>query len=189
MQVLLSPPQNLKPHPGWLASSALHRQQVFLAKAAAADAPPSPTLPSVSPLYPSSRPNNPHKRVPSNSAIFSQQQPTSPPPQIYPITTAAPSANPHRYAVSRLPAQRTSPPVAYHIFQSFSHQASPSASPNLSTHSPKLRPRSLINGSATVDPASIPLPSHSPPTSTLSFYLDCRPRNHQLFSARHQRDI
>jgi len=189
VQVLLSPPQNLKPHPGWLASSALHRQQVFLAKAAAADAPPSPTLPSVSPLYPSSRPNNPHKRVPSNSAIFSQQQPTSPPPQIYPITSATPSINPLRYAVSSFPAYRTSPPVAYHIFQSFSHQASPSASPNLSTHSPKLRPRSLINGSATVDPASIPLPSHSPPTSTLSFYLDCRPRNHQLFSARHQRDI
>jgi len=139
-----------------------------LAKAAAE----SPQPPSLPPLYPSSRPNNPRTHATSNSGPFTQQQqqPINPPPQIYPITAAAPSANPHRYAVARPPAPRTSPPATHHIFQSFSNQnqTSPSASPNLSTRSPKLRPTSLINGSAKVDPTSVPLPPHSPPASSVS---------------------
>ncbi|KIM47533.1 hypothetical protein M413DRAFT_439200 [Hebeloma cylindrosporum] len=146
------------------------RSKVSNLAKAAAESPQPPSPPTVAPLYPSSRPNNPRTRATSNSAPFSQQQqPVSPPPQIYPITAAAPSANPHRYAVSRPPAPRTSPPSTHHIFQSFSDQTSPSTSPNLSTRSPKLRPTSLINGSAKVDPASIPLPPHSPPASTVSF--------------------
>ena len=148
------------------------RSKVSNLAKAAAESPQPPPVPPVPPLYPSSRPNNPRTRAPSNSGPFSQQQqPVSPPPQIYPITAAAPSANPHRYAVSRPPPPRTSPPAAHHIFQSFSNhdQTSPTASPNLSTRSPKLRPTNLINGSAKVDPTSIPLPPHSPPASTVSF--------------------
>ncbi|PPQ69781.1 hypothetical protein CVT26_014169 [Gymnopilus dilepis] len=168
-----------------------------LAKAASADSSSPPPSGSTSPPPgPSTRQPNARTRAPSSSSTLSQQphsqsqhytsspklSPASPPPVFYPITTAAPAANPHRFAPNRPPAAtlattRTgSPPAAaHHIFQSFSQ---PSSSSTLPDHSPTLsaRPRSagglmLLNGSNTarVDPASIPLPPQSPPASAVSF--------------------
>lgn len=102
------------------------------------------------PLHPSTRPAGSHSRSPSVASIS-----TSPPAihQIYPITTAIPAANPHRFAQSR------PPPLAVRNSASTFQSLSPLSD----------RPPRLGNIVAKVDPVSIPLPPHSPPTSALSF--------------------
>jgi hypothetical protein len=118
------------------------------------------------PLQPSTRSTSIHARSPSNSHKRSPSMtssPTSPPPtfQIYPITTAAPAANPHRYTQLRPPTTRNF--AAASTFQSLT-----------SPQNDQPPSRSLDNNSnnilvAKVDPTFIPLPPHSPPTSSLSF--------------------
>jgi hypothetical protein len=115
--------------------------------------PPLPQQPPTrSASFHTRSPSSSHKRSPS----MTLSPPTSPPPihQIYPITTAAPSANPHRFTQSRLPTIRI--PAAASTFQSLS---SPSND----------RPSRLLDVVAKVDPTFIPLPPNSPPTSALSF--------------------
>lgn len=105
----------------------------------------SPTTTS-QPAFPDTRPKTHSPRVPSTSSAV------SPPPLphvFYPITTATPAANPHRYAPNKSPPQ-----TASHHYQSFS---------------PPTVPPLRRNGLARVDPATIPLPASSPPASTLSF--------------------
>jgi hypothetical protein len=109
---------------------------------------------SVSSDYPSngssSRTPKSHSRTPS---VASNASPSSPPiPQFYPITTATPAANPHRFATVR-----TSPPTSH-----------PPYLPFLRPKGDQFINNAKING-AKVDPTSIPLPPHSPPTSALSF--------------------
>ncbi|KDR85725.1 hypothetical protein GALMADRAFT_84824 [Galerina marginata CBS 339.88] len=161
-----------------------------LAKAAAESSPTasSPGSSVSPPLFPSARlANPPRTRAPSTSSAVGQQQsqqqlspppPTSPPPQFYPITTAVPAANPHRFASNRPPAARSSPPTAHHVFQSFSQPSSATLHSDQGSSSSSSRPRSAsaflnLNGTGTatakVDPASIPLPPHSPPASAVSF--------------------
>ena len=96
------------------------------------------------PLHPSTRPASSHTRSPSLASLS-----TSPPSihQIYPITTAIPAANPHRFTQSR-PAVRNSV------------QSSP-----LNDRPPRLG-NSIVTK---VDPVFIPLPPYSPPTSAVSF--------------------
>ena len=114
------------------------------------------------PLQPSTRSPSSHTRSPSSShkrsPSMTMSPPTSPPPtyQIYPITTAVPAANPYRFMQSRPPATVRNPATS--TFQSLSS-------------SPNDRPSRLDNNivAAKVDPAFIPLPPHSPPTSSLSF--------------------
>ena len=113
------------------------------------------------PLHPSTRPASFHTRSPSSSHKRSPSMtssPTSPPPtyQIYPITTAVPAANPHRFTQSRPPTIRN---PATSTFQSLS-------SPSLNDRPSRLDNNILV---AKVDPTFIPLPPHSPPTSALSF--------------------
>lgn len=99
------------------------------------------------PLHPSTRPASSHTRSPSMASLSTS------PPQIYPITTAIPAANPHRFTQSRSPPMiRNAPPT----FQSLSP---------LNDRPPRLG----NNIVAKVDPVFIPLPPHSPPTSALSF--------------------
>ena len=108
------------------------------------------------PLHPSTRSASFHTRSPSSSHKRSPSSPTSPPPtfQIYPITTALPAANPHRFTQLRPPTARNNPASTFQ---------SPSNPPND-------RPSRLDNTAfAKVDPAFIPLPPLSPPTSALSF--------------------
>ena len=124
------------------------------------------------PLQPSTRSASSHTRSPSSSHKRSPSMtssPTSPPPtfQIYPITTAAPAANPYRFSQLRPPAIRN--PAASTFQSSFQSLSSPQND----------RPSRLDNNSnsnnnnnivvAKVDPTFIPLPPLSPPTSTLSF--------------------
>lgn len=91
-----------------------------------------------------------HSRTPS---VTSNTSPSSPPiPQFYPITTATPAANPHRFATVR-----TSPPTSH-----------PPYLPFLRPNGDQFINNAKVNG-AKVDPTSIPLPPHSPPTSALSF--------------------
>ena len=120
------------------------------------------------PLQPSTRsasfhtrsPSSTHTRSPSSSHKRSPSltsSPTSPPPtfQIYPITTAAPAANPHRFAQLRPPSVRI---PAAPTFQSLSSPQND-------------RPSRLDNNNilvAKVDPTFIPLPPLSPPSSSLS---------------------
>lgn len=109
---------------------------------------------SVSSDYPSNvsstRTPKSHSRTPS---VTSNTSPSSPPiPQFYPITTATPAANPHRFATVR-----TSPPTSH-----------PPYLPFLRPNGDHFINNAKING-AKVDPTSIPLPPHSPPTSALSF--------------------
>ena len=124
------------------------------------------------PLQPSTRSASFHTRSPSSSYTRSPSSshqrspsltssPTSPPPtfQIYPITTAVPAANPYRFAQLRPPSVRI---PATSTFQS------------LSSSPQNDRPSRLDNNNsnilvAKVDPAFIPLPPLSPPTSSLSF--------------------
>ncbi|KAF8899061.1 hypothetical protein BD779DRAFT_1486819 [Infundibulicybe gibba] len=106
---------------------------------------PSPTLPT-------------HQltrltRAPSISSNISVNSGRPPSPATYPITTATPAANPHRFATAR-----PSPPTtSHHYFRPFSQSRDDS---HLS-----------YGGSpvAKVDPLAIPLPPQSPPTSALSF--------------------
>lgn len=106
---------------------------------------------SVSSDYPS---NGSSTRTPkTDSRTPSNTSPSSPPiPQFYPITTATPAANPHRFATVR-----TSPPTSH-----------PPYLPFLRLNNDQFINNAKING-AKVDPTSIPLPLHSPPTSALSF--------------------
>ena len=110
------------------------------------------------PLQPSTRSASSHTRSPSSSHMRSPSMtssPTSPPTtyQIYPITTAVPAANPHRFTQSRPPTLRN--PAA----STFQPLSSPTSD----------RPSRLDNiVVAKVDPTFIPLPPHSPPTSALS---------------------
>ncbi|KXN88848.1 hypothetical protein AN958_06718, partial [Leucoagaricus sp. SymC.cos] len=106
--------------------------------------------------------------------------PTSPPAQsstqAYPITTAVPAANPHRYA-----PPRASPTAhASGLRSSFSASSSPKyndefrpfAKTSIFPPSPSVGLSSSTSGSASsntiVDPASVPLPPQSPPISSLS---------------------
>ncbi|KAF4611755.1 hypothetical protein D9613_004242 [Agrocybe pediades] len=173
-----------------------------LAKAASADAsaPPSPTSPPA--LSPTARSTVSVSRTRAQSSSTSVlglsntsnvdsslRSTVSPPPQFYPITTAVPAANPHRFPSSRPTAASTittsstqqRPATAHHIFQSFSQSSSSSldptpnyAQPITKAASTSPRPQSSsgrpsLNGIAKVDPASIPLPPHSPPISSVSF--------------------
>ncbi|GLB35835.1 hypothetical protein LshimejAT787_0301230 [Lyophyllum shimeji] len=114
----------------------------------------SPT--SSQPAYPSTRAGTPRVRAPSvSSSVASASPAPSQPPIFYPITTATPAANPHRYATTRSPPQ-----TAHRYNQPFQMQRNDTATP---------APYTRQNGLARVDPAAIPLPPNSPPTSALSF--------------------
>lgn len=118
--------------------------------------------------------------------------PTSPPPPIqsclaYPITTATPAANPHRYATTRgSPAgglrssfSSSSPkynPTPQEEFRPFAKTSifpsSPSANANISTNGYSSAGIGVVGlggpARVMVDPANIPLPPQSPPISSLS---------------------
>ncbi|KAF9486593.1 hypothetical protein BDN70DRAFT_23331 [Pholiota conissans] len=136
------------------------------------------------PHFTSSSPASAEPKSPPNGTLRARAPstissgPTSPPPpQFFPITTAVSAANPHRFASARPPPAPTpphSPPLAsgsttssrtnstLGLFQSFSSMPSARV-PNTN------RPLNGKTLSATVDPAAIPLPPHSPPASSLSF--------------------
>ncbi|KAF9531925.1 hypothetical protein CPB83DRAFT_47987 [Crepidotus variabilis] len=146
-----------------------------VAKPADTSAPPTPTTLGPSPAFPSGRSQAVRARTASISSNLSQQlgnQMAGSPPsqQFYPITTASPAANPHRFQSSRPPPRTISPPSVNQIFQSFSQQP-PSKlrrdeSPSPRNRAPQARVASI---QAKVDPASIPLPPLSPPASSVSF--------------------
>ncbi|KAG6380936.1 hypothetical protein JVT61DRAFT_5329 [Boletus reticuloceps] len=100
---------------------------------------------SLSPPYATTRPIHTRSRAPS-IATFSLND--SPPSAFYPITTASPAANPHRYTPQRplSPARFYTPPT-------------PSNEPH---------PAKKLPPVPKVDPASVPLPPYSPPISALS---------------------
>lgn len=110
--------------------------------------------PSSFPSHPTTCVAKHRARIPSVSSNASfQHSPPSQPPVFYPITTATPAANPHRFATPR-----PSPRKPVHLPQSSS------------------LPRDDVcvdygrrNGFAKVDPANIPLPANSPPASAVSF--------------------
>ncbi|KAI6012421.1 hypothetical protein F5J12DRAFT_890771 [Pisolithus orientalis] len=105
---------------------------------------------SSSPPWVTTRPVT-RTRAPSLTSSISLHTPSSSPPtnpMFYPITTAAPAANPHRYNVSR-PVQS---PIRNQQVYAPTQDTPPKKLPSF----PK------------VDPASIPLPPHSPPISALS---------------------
>ncbi|KAF9041816.1 hypothetical protein BDZ89DRAFT_1060177 [Hymenopellis radicata] len=106
------------------------------------------------PSYPPSRPANARTRAPSMSSSnlslsSANTSSTTPEYNFYPITTGSPAANPHRYGSGRA---HVSPP-ANHSYQPF----------------PRDDAHVNYNMKAKVDPATIPLPPISPPTSALSF--------------------
>ena len=114
---------------------------------------------------PSTRSLNNPTRTPSVSSVVSQQ-PTSPPAVFYPITTATPAANPHRYASVRpTPPPRTILPAANQVFQNVTQL------PGSSTAGDSPPSRNRIQ--AKVDPSAVPLspppPPTSPPMSAVSF--------------------
>lgn len=99
---------------------------------------------SSSPNLPSVRAESLRTRSPSaGPALSMRSTPPHPPEPFYPITTATPAANPHRYAPAR-----PSPP-AFADSRHTNHNWQPQY--------------------GMIDPASIPLPATSPPSSTLSF--------------------
>ena len=102
------------------------------------------TLPH-SPTFPPAR-----ERAPSMTSSLSNNS-HFPDHSLYPITTASPAANPHRFAPTR-----HSPPSGRHLYQPYS--------PSYDDLHTVYRRRSSL-----VDPAQIPLPAHSPPTSTVSY--------------------
>ncbi|KAJ6483911.1 hypothetical protein DFH09DRAFT_1378119 [Mycena vulgaris] len=109
------------------------------------DFPPSPPLPPNSSLRALSH----RARVPSISSNASSSAASG---SFYPAAAATPAAN-------RFPSVRASPPTsAHHYYQPF-----PRDDPAAAKYA--ARP----NGMAKVDPATIPLPPHSPPTSAVSF--------------------
>ncbi|KAG1757230.1 hypothetical protein EDB19DRAFT_1900771 [Suillus lakei] len=102
-----------------------------------------------------SRPTHARPPIPSLSSSLSLNAPPSPPnsttvPSFYPITTAAPAANPHRY-----PSPRRGPSPTLYPYQTFTPPEGPSKAA-----------RQVLK--AKVDPTTIPLPPHSPPISALS---------------------
>ncbi|KAG1783593.1 hypothetical protein EV702DRAFT_5989 [Suillus placidus] len=110
---------------------------------------------SLSPPWVTTRPTHTRPPIPSLSSSLSLNAPPSPPntttvSTFYPITTAAPAANPHRYASPR----RGHSPTLY-PYQTFTPPEGASKAA-----------RQVLK--AKVDPASIPLPPHSPPISALS---------------------
>lgn len=110
---------------------------------------------SLSPPWVTTRPTHTRPPIPSLSSSLSLNAPPSPPnsatvQSFYPITTAAPAANPHRY-----PSPRRGPSPTPYAYQTFTPPEGPS----------KAARQAL---KAKVDPASIPLPPHSPPISALS---------------------
>jgi hypothetical protein len=106
---------------------------------------------SLSPPWATTRPTHTRVRAPSITSSFSLNDPptTSPSSPFYPITTGSPAANPHRYAVPR----RAQSPVR-------------SYQPLIATKDPPISKKVPLI--PRVDATSVPLPSHSPPTSTLS---------------------
>ncbi|KAF9270667.1 hypothetical protein L218DRAFT_993242 [Marasmius fiardii PR-910] len=133
--------------------------------------------PPLSPPYPSSKPGTPRVRAPSISSSISLSSPrsTKPPPNtspsaktdynFYPITTATPAANPHRFATTR-----ASPPPSHHHYQPFSSPTitRDDLNVNINSSSPNgLKHRRSI--STNIDPTSVPLPAQSPTTSAVSF--------------------
>ncbi|KAG0700661.1 hypothetical protein DFH29DRAFT_930815 [Suillus ampliporus] len=110
---------------------------------------------SLSPPWVTTRPTHTRPPIPSLASTFSLNTSSSPPnsttvSSFYPITTGAPAANPHRY-----PSPRRIPSPVFHTYQTFTPPEGPSKAA-----------RQVLK--AKVDPASIPLPPHSPPISALS---------------------
>lgn len=100
---------------------------------------------SLSPPYATTRPIHARTRAPSITALSLSDQPLF---SFYPITTAVPAANPHRYAHRRAPSPTRSHP-----------------SPTLSSEPNSAKKSPLVPKE---DPALVPLPPHSPPISALS---------------------
>ncbi|KAG5638387.1 hypothetical protein H0H81_000283 [Sphagnurus paluster] len=112
--------------------------------------PPSESLSPPAARPPAARTRN---RAPSlTSSVVS----SPPAPTFYPITTATPAANPHRY---QPPTPARCPP--FHPFRA--------RDPSPSVVSRRREPSPNPPRRARVDPAAIPLPANSPPTSALSF--------------------
>ncbi|TRM66227.1 hypothetical protein BD626DRAFT_566851 [Schizophyllum amplum] len=86
---------------------------------------------------------------------------------LYPITTSTPAANPHRYGSW----SRATASDLRHNYQPFSrpHDDSSPALNHNRRISAKVDPSQIANFNAKVDPTTIPLPPHSPPTSALSY--------------------
>ncbi|KAI9512882.1 hypothetical protein F5148DRAFT_972766 [Russula earlei] len=117
--------------------------------------PPSSSHPS-SPSFATMRPVESRSRAPSIADLRSLgSRPPSPtaPFVVHPITTPTSAANPHRYT-PRIPANTAS--------SRFFPPLSPATNRDLD-HGVHVRV------SAKIDPAAIPLPPQSPPSSTLSF--------------------
>ncbi|KAG2156574.1 uncharacterized protein EDB93DRAFT_1247284 [Suillus bovinus] len=113
-----------------------------------------PARSSTSPWV-TTRPTHTRPPIPSLSSSLPLNAPPSPPnsttvPNFYPITTAAPAANPHRY-----PSPRRGPSPTPYPYQTFTPPEGPLKAA-----------RQVLK--AKVNPASIPLPPHSPPISALS---------------------
>lgn len=101
-----------------------------------------------------------------SSSLASTSPSTSPVPQIYPITAAVSAANPHRFA-----SVRPSPTSAtHHSFQPFAQTTVAADDANVN-YGVNVRRRPSIGQSKPtyVDPAAVPLPPNSPPTSAVSF--------------------
>ncbi|KAJ4464138.1 hypothetical protein C8R41DRAFT_132329 [Lentinula lateritia] len=94
--------------------------------------------------------------ISSNHSLGSNTTSSSTRPEYahYPINSVTAAANLHRYTPNRTVELSPSP----HTYQSFS---SPSLQDDTTVHYSRIVPK--------VDPAKIPLPTHSPPTSALSF--------------------
>ncbi|KAJ4485760.1 hypothetical protein J3R30DRAFT_3697144 [Lentinula aciculospora] len=113
--------------------------------------------PSPSPSHPSSHSSYARVRAPSissNHSLGSNTTNSSTKPEYTPITSPNYVANPHRYTPNRF----VEPSSSSHTYQSFS---SPSLQDDTTVQYSRIVPK--------VDPAKIPLPTHSPPTSALSF--------------------
>lgn len=131
-----------------------------LAKSTVVEPPASIASSPSLPFLPSARQAHTRARAPSisKSSVGVRQASPSPPAsvkqQFYPITTAVPAANPHRFATTRLspppPQTRQTRPFLNASDDRFVNYNRPAAQ-------------------AKVDPAAIPLPSQSPPTSAVSF--------------------
>ena len=111
--------------------------------------------PSSFPSHPTARIAKHRARTPSVSSNASfPSSPPSQPPVFYPITTATPAANPHRFASARPSPHK---PI---------HRPYPSHFPPDDDVRVDYGQR---NAFSKVDPANIPLPANSPPASSVSF--------------------
>lgn len=117
---------------------------------------------SAVPPYATTRSPQHRPRAPSITSALSIKVPPSSPPSVAsaasgapwgPITTAAPAANPHRYAPPQPVAHRYNP-------LSYGHKDA--------NHSND-RDAQYVHVTPKVDPTAIPLPPLSPPTSSVSF--------------------